>query len=127
MTHNTRSFWSRRELLKGAGAAAGVSLVAGCTRLITDTPRYSVVSPGRRLKVVLAFPADNLPTWEVWRDDLPILLPSSLGLRAVDGSIIGDRSRVIGHEYKSIETAWDPPYGIARPYKDRCEELTVHL
>lgn len=127
MTRNTRSFWSRRALLKGAGAAAGVSLVSGCARLITDSPRYSVVSPDRRLKVVLAFPANKLPSWEVWRDEVPILLPSTLGLRAADGTILGDRAQVIGHEYKSIDTNWDPPYGIASTYKDRCQELTVHL
>src|SRR5687768_15507821 len=129
MTQNTRSFWSRRALLKGAGAAASVSLVAGCKRLVTDASEassYSVVSPDRRLKVVVAFPSNATPTWEVWRDDRPILLAGSLGLRAADGAVIGARARVIGHEYKSIDAAWDPPYGIAHTYKDRCEELIVH-
>jgi len=88
---------------------------------------YSVVSPDRRLKVVLAFHPNKLPTWEVWRDDAPVLLPSALGLRAAGGSIIGNPSRVVGHDYKSIDTSWDPPYGIARTYNDRCEELTVRL
>lgn len=130
MTQNTRSFWSRRALLKGAGAAAGVSLVAGCARLVTDASEasgYSVVSPDRRLKVILAFPSSAPPTWAVWWNDAPILLPSALGLRNADGGVIGARARVIGHEYRSIDTAWDPPYGIARTYKDRCEELTVHV
>jgi alpha-glucosidase len=79
------------------------------------------------LEVVLAFPANKPPTWEVWCDDVPVLFPSALGLRAADGSIVGQHARVIRHEHKSIDTSWDPPYGIARTYKDRCEELTVHL
>src|ERR1044072_6272937 len=130
MTQNTRSFWSRRALLKGAGAAASVSLVAGCARLVTDrsgVSSYSVVSPDRRLKVVVACSENTLPTWAVWHGDVPILLPGALGLRTADGVILGPRAKVIGHEYKSIDTAWDPPYGIARTYNDRCEELTVHL
>jgi alpha-glucosidase len=130
MKRNTRSYWSRRELLKGAGAAASVSFVTGCARLVSSTSgasSYSVASPDRRLKVTLAFPANTSPTWEVSRDGVPILLPSSLGLRAADGTVIGSHARVIGHEYKSIDTSWDPPYGIARTYKDRCEELTVQL
>lgn len=130
MTQNTRSFWSRRALLKGAGAAASVSLVAGCARLVTDASEasgYSVVSPDRRLKLVLAFPSSAPPTWAVWWNDVPILLPGALGLRSADGSVIGARARVIGHEYRSIDTAWDPPFGIARSYKDRCQELTVHV
>jgi len=130
MKRNTRSFWSRRALLKGAGAAAGVSLVAGCARLVTHTSEasnYTVESPDRRTKVVLAFPSNAAPTWEVTRDNVPILLPSALGLRNGDGDVIGSHARVVGHEYKSIDTAWDPPYGIARTYKDRCNELTVHV
>ena len=130
MTQNTRSFWSRRALLKGAGAAASVSLVAGCSRLVRDSSeasRYSVVSPDRRLKVVVAFPENTAPTWEVWRDDVPILLPGVLGLCAADGIILGVHARVIGHEYKTIDSEWNPPYGISRTYQDRCEELTVHL
>jgi alpha-glucosidase len=34
---------------------------------------------------------------------------------------------VIGREYKRIDTAWNPPYGIARTYKDCCEELTIRV
>lgn len=81
------------------------------------------------MKLTLAFAsaANELPTWQVWRDDVPILLPSALGLRGAGGYLIGSRARVTGHEYRSIDTAWNPPYGIARTYEDRCEELTVQL
>lgn len=130
------SFWSRRALLKGAGAAASASLVAGCTRLVAGASdasavqgagRYSVPSPDRRLKLTLAFGPNELPTWEVRRDDVPILLPATLGLRDADGHIIGSNARIKRIEYKSIDSAWDPPYGIAGTYRDRCEEIIVQL
>jgi alpha-glucosidase len=121
-------------MLGGIGAVALGS--AGCrsanSDLIQDSQSGSsaVSSPDRMLRLTISVPEagrNEAPTWSVRHDEDVVMLPSTLGLRLADGSLLGPGARLLGESRRSVNRRWRPPYGFQEEYPERFEELTLRL
>jgi alpha-glucosidase len=141
-SRHKRTDLSRRALVGGVGAIA-LTAGTGCDLLRSRDPGggeeplnarqakiYAVLSPNGPLRLQVCVPRlrdHRPPTWEVRHGKQVILLPSELGLRLADGSLLGPGARITGHRRSSIDASWHPPYGIRSEYQNRCEELALQL
>ena len=96
----------------------------GCMRLAAK--RMSVLSPDSRLEVVFSLPG-GVPHYEVTYDDVPVILPSSMGFTFRREPPMRTGFALDGTATRTIDETWKPVWGQRSEIRDNYNELTVSL
>jgi len=100
---------------------AGVALAAE----VRET--YTVASPNERLAVIVSLDQDGVPRYAVTLDTAEVVEPSLLGLWFQSRIDLVTGFRVTGVERRSVDAAWEQPWGERRLVTDRHNELLIRL
>ncbi len=97
-----------------------------CLFSITYAQHSETLTLGK-VKMIFTLSAGGSPTYEVFYNNKPVILPSGLGFKLnVDSSF--DRSfQVIGTERKSFDQTWLTVWGETKDVRNHYEELTIRL
>ncbi|HEY4966274.1 MAG TPA: glycoside hydrolase family 97 N-terminal domain-containing protein, partial [Puia sp.] len=103
-----------------------VSFSLLCLFIVARAQQSETVSLGK-IKMVFTLITGGIPSYAVYFNNKPVILPSSLGFKLnVDSSF--DRSfQVIRTERRSFDQTWQTVWGETKDVRNHYEELTVCL
>ncbi|HEY2348629.1 MAG TPA: glycoside hydrolase family 97 protein [Puia sp.] len=80
-------------------------------------------------KIKMQFLLDNhgVPSYEVFYDSKPVILPSRLGFKLNVDSLFYLGFQLIGSEKRSFDQTWQTVWGETKDIRNHYEELDVHL
>ncbi|MFJ8592321.1 glycoside hydrolase family 97 catalytic domain-containing protein [Streptomyces sp. NPDC093598] len=116
---------SRRVVLKGAAAtaglaAAGIGTAPSASAAGGDRPE-SVTARLGGTSITLSVTHGRL-RWSARRNGTTVIAASALGLRLEDGTVLGGDVRVIRERHRTRRTTWTPVYGRNATVTDHYRE-----
>ena len=116
---------SRRVVLKGAAAgaglaAAGIATASSAHAADGDRPE-SVTARLGGTSITLSLAGGAL-RWSARRGGRTVIGTSALGLRLGDGTVLGNDVRPTGHRHRTHRSTWTPVYGRNATVTDHYQE-----
>lgn len=116
---------SRRVVLKGAAAgaglaAAGIATASSAHAADGDRPE-SVTARLGGTSITLSLAGGAL-RWSARRGGRTVIGTSALGLRLGDGTVLGNDVRPAGHRHRTHRSTWTPVYGRNATVTDHYQE-----
>jgi hypothetical protein len=86
-----------------------------------------VSSPSGKLSLRFELNAQGQPTYQLFRDNTPVLKPSRLGFELADGTTLTDGFKQLAEESSSFDETWSPVWGESSEIRNNYNELLVKL
>lgn len=86
-----------------------------------------VSSPSGKLSLRFELNAQGQPTYQLFRDNTPVLKPSRLGFELADGTTLIDGFKQLAEESSSFDETWSPVWGESSEIRNNYNELLVKL
>lgn len=104
-------------------------IVALClVSTITATEKYSLRSPDKKNQITFTQSKDGSYQYQVYAGKKQWILPSLLGLKLTDGSMIPSAGWTVDDvAYQKIDTEWTPVWGKRQVVPEVYNQMTVHL
>src|SRR5450631_250991 len=97
-----------------------------CLFSITYAQQSETLGLGK-VKMIFTLSAGGSPSYEVFYNNKPVILPSSLGFKLNVDSVFDHSFQVIGTERKSFDQTWQTVWVETKDIRNHYEELTIHL
>src|ERR1700749_769774 len=94
---------------------------------ITSSAQYSETVTMGRIKMQFTLSKGGEPSYEVYYDSKPVILPSGLGFKLNVDTLFYTGFQLTGTEKKSFDQTWQTVWGETKEVRNHYEELTVHL
>ena len=80
-----------------------------CFIIQSIATEYNLSSPNGKLKMKVTTGKET--KLEVWCNNYPLLLPSSIGMHLADGSFIGGKTKVTAQNSQTVNNKIEVPFG----------------
>src|SRR6478752_3013546 len=80
-----------------------------------------------KIKMQFTLSKEGAPSYQVYFDNKPVILPSGLGFKLNVDSLFYTGFQLTGTEKKSFDQTWQTVWGETKDIRNHYEELTVHL
>jgi alpha-glucosidase len=85
-----------------------------------------VHSPDGKIKVAIFLNKGQL-AYSAQKENVEIISFSKLGFKFKDGTVLGDKMKVVKTEARTFNETWEQPWGEKRLIENRFEEMTLFL
>jgi alpha-glucosidase len=105
-------------------AALLALLLGACSKEMEEV--LQVHSPDGKIKVSVFLNKGEL-TYSANKEKTKIISPSKLGFKFKDGTVLGNKMKVVKTEARTFNETWEQPWGEKRLIENRFEELTLFM
>lgn len=80
-----------------------------------------------KVKLQFALDAGGRPTYTVYYQETPVIVPSAMGFVLAEDSTFYKGFILTGTERRAVDERWQPVWGEVKDIRNHYEQLTVHL
>ena len=103
-----------------------LSVIMICLSVTSSAQHSETVTLGK-IKMQFTLGKDGTPSYEVFFDNKPVILPSRLGFKLNVDSLLYTGFQLTGTEKKSFDQTWQTVWGETKNIRNHYEELNIHL
>ncbi|HET7000446.1 MAG TPA: glycoside hydrolase family 97 N-terminal domain-containing protein, partial [Puia sp.] len=91
----------------------------------TSSAQHSETIALGKIKMQFTLNKEGIPSYEVYYDNKPVILPSGLGFKLNVDSLFYTGFQLSGTEKKSFDQTWQSVWGETKDVRNHYEELTI--
>lgn len=95
---------------------------------VATAKNYSLRSPDKKNQITFMENEDGVFRYQVHTDKKLFILPSSLGLKMTDGSVVPSAGWTVSEvDYQDVNTTWTPVWGKRQVVPEVYKQMTINL